>query len=171
MRKERSMLINFEGFRHAPENELGVVFLFSKIARRMGFLEIDVIQQKFPDCWAYYRRKVGVGRTWVEFEFMSHGFKSHIKELKKLRLGKGFVVCWEHDWKECENYAKVIELKSEFGFGRQIWIQNTRPKYQMGLDQTRYRRVKGWRWTVSRKARPGDLLLMYRAGTKGEARK
>jgi hypothetical protein len=170
--KERSIPIYFEGMKHAPENELGVVFLLSKVAKRLNFLEIDVIQPHFPDCWAYQRTKPNVvNRTWIEFEFKSHSFKSNLKRLRDLRLRKGFVVCWEHDWKGCEKYAKVIELRSELCLGRQIWIQNTLPEYQSGIDKTRHRRKKGWEWTVSGKARPGDLLLMYRAGTIYEARK
>lgn len=169
--KERSIPIYFEGMRHAPENELGVVFLFSKVAKRLGFLEIDVIHPHFPDCWAYHRTKSGVVRTWIEFEFKSHSFKSDLRGLKNLSPKKGIIVCWEHDWKECEKYVKrVVELRSELGLGRQIWIQNTSPKYQGSLDITKGRRVKGWTWTVSGRARPGDLMLMYRAGTKQQAR-
>jgi hypothetical protein len=168
--RDRSFPINFEGMRHAPENELGVVFLFSKVARRLGFLEVDVIQQHFPDCWAFHRTNSGVARTWIEFEFRSHSFKTHLKKLKGLKSRKGIVICWEHDWKQCEKYAKVIELKTALNLGRQVWVQSTLPKYQTGLDGTPRCRKKDWHWTVSGKARPGDLVLMYRAGEKREAR-
>ena len=169
--KDRSFPINYEGLRHAPENELGVVFLFSKLAKRLNFLEIDIIQPHFPDCWAYKRTNSGVKKTWIEFEYNSRGFKQHLRQLKGLRPRKGFIVCWEHDWDGCEKYVeRVIELKAELNFGRQIWIQNTRPKYQAGIDEAPYVHKKEWEWTVAAKARPGDLLLMYRAGTKHEAR-
>lgn len=70
-----------------------------------------------------------------------------------------------------EKYVeRVIELRSELALGRQIWIQNTLPEYQAGLDETPRIHKKDWEWTVSGKARPGDLLLMYRAGKKHEAR-
>jgi hypothetical protein len=37
---------------YAPENEMGVVFLFSHLARKIGH-EIDVIRPGCPDCVAY----------------------------------------------------------------------------------------------------------------------
>ena len=167
----RSLPINFQGIRHAPENELGVVFLFSKVARRFGFVEIDVIQPHFPDCWAYRRTSSGVKRTWIEFEFRSHSFKSHLGQLRRLNPRKGLVVCWENDWAQCSRYAEVLELRSELGFGWQVWIQNTLPKYQANIDVTPRRTNDCWQWTVSGRARPGDILLMYRAGSKASAQK
>lgn len=170
LNKDRSLPIYFEGMRHAPENELGVVFLFSKVAKRLGFSEIDIIQPHFPDCWAYRRTNSGVVRTWIEFEFRSHSFKSHLKDVKKIKPRKGIVVCWDHDWKECEKYVEVIDLRSYLGWERQVWIQNTKPKYQDGLDEIPKRKTKSWTWTVAPGARPGDLLLMYRAGRVSDAR-
>lgn len=170
---ERSLLIHHEGMRHAPENELGVVFLFSKLARRLGFVEVDRIQPQFPDCWAY--RNVGgrLRRVWIEFEFKSHSFKTHVKlkQLDRVKPLKGYVVCWDHDWPDCEKHAEVIPLRQELDCGRQVWIQNTRPKYHEALDHAPARHTKGWHWTVAQSARPGDLVLMYRAGTATEARK
>lgn len=90
---EKSLPINFQGIRHAPENELGVVFLFSKIARRFGFIEIDVIQPQFSDCWAYRRTSSGVKRVWNEFEFCSNSFKSHLRQIHGMNPRKGVVVC------------------------------------------------------------------------------
>ncbi|HAM51132.1 MAG TPA: hypothetical protein DCP92_10755 [Nitrospiraceae bacterium] len=156
--------------RHAPENELGVVFLFSKVSKRLGFPEIDIIQPHFPDCWAYRRTNKGVIPTWIEFEFHSHTFKSHLKDIKKIKPSKGIVVCWDHDWKECEKYVEVIDLRSHLGLGRQVWIQNTKPQYQHGFDEIPRRRTQGWTWSVAPGSRPGDLLLMYRAGLVRDAR-
>lgn len=168
---ERSEIIGFEGLRHAPENELGVVFLFSKVARRMGFVEIDRIQPHFPDCWTLRKTSKGTVRTWIEFEFRSSSFKSHLEQLHSIKPRKGIVVCWEHNWPECDLYAEVIELRLWLGFERRVWIQNTRPEFQPQLDDAPYRRSKEYHWTVSGRARPGDLVLMYRAGTASEARK
>lgn len=172
---ERSMPINYQGMRHAPENELGVVFLFSKVAKRIGFPEIDIIQPQFPDCWAHRRTSAGVVRTWIEFEFHSSGYKQHLTKhknvLRKIRPKKGIVVCWEHNWKECEKYVEVIELKSLLGFGRQVWVQNTLPQYQDGLDSISKRQSRDNYWSVAPGARPGDLVLMYRAGTKSDAKR
>jgi hypothetical protein len=167
----RSEIIALEGLRHAPENELGVVFLFSKVARRLGFVEIDRIQPQFPDCWALRESKKGTVRTWIEFEFKSRSFISHLGQLRSISPRRGIVVCWEHNWPECERYAEVLELRSLLGFGRKIWIQNTRPEFHNGLDDAPFRKDANFKWTVSGRARPGDLVLMYRAGTKSEARK
>lgn len=104
--QDRSFPINFEGLRHAPENELGVVFLFSKVAKRLGFLEIDIIQPHFPDCWAMKRTNSGVKRVWVEFEYNSRRFKSNVIQLKGLKPKKGFIVCWEHDWEGVKNMLR-----------------------------------------------------------------
>lgn len=170
---DRGQLIDYEGMRYAPENELGVVFLFSKLARRLGFVEIDRIQPHFPDCWAY--RKVGdrVRRTWIEFEFRSRGFETHLRQrhLRRIKPKRGVVVCWDHDWPECEKYAEVIPLRQELNCGRQVWTQNTRPRYQEWLDYAPRKHRQRWSWTVAKSARPGDLLLMYRAGTRTQARK
>lgn len=168
----RSMLIHHEGMRHAPENELGVVFLFSKVARRLGFVEIDRIQPQFPDCWAVRKDGQRVRRVWVEFEYRSRGFETHVrkKQLRGITPKRGYVVCWDHDWPECEKYAEVIPLREELDCGRQVWIQNTRPKYHEALDYAPGRPRADWSWTVAKGARPGDLLLMYRAGTLAEAR-
>jgi hypothetical protein len=172
---ERSLPINFQGMRYAPENEQGVVFLFSKVAKRLGFPEIDIIQPQFPDCWVHRRTSSGVARTWIEFEFHSSGFKQHLTKhkgvFKKIRPKRGIVVCWEHNWKECEKYVEVIELKSLLGFGRQVWVQNTLPRYQEGLDNISKRQSRDNYWSVAPGARPGDLVLMYRAGTKSAARR
>jgi hypothetical protein len=46
---ERSLPINFQDIRHAPENELGVVVLFSvRSPGDFGFIEINLIQPHFP---------------------------------------------------------------------------------------------------------------------------
>lgn len=173
LNKERSLPIYFQGMRHAPENELGVVFLFSKVAKRLGFKEIDIIQPHFPDCYAYRSTNSGVVRTWIEFEFRSSNFKSHIKnnDLKTVKPRKGIVVCWDHDWEECEKHVEVIALRVYLGLGRQVWTQNTKPEYQDGLDEIPKRRTKGWTWSVAPGARPGDLSLMYRAGNKSDAKR
>jgi hypothetical protein len=168
---ERSDLIAFRGLRYAPENELGVVLLFGKIHRDLGFPEIDVIGSGFPDCWAYQKTTRGTRRIWIEFEFRTRSFKTHVRKLGVLKPRRGIVVCWEHNWPYVEKYADVIELKTAVGFGKRVWIQCTNPKYQGGLDDAPTRRKTQWEWTVSSRARPNDIVLMYRSGTKREARR
>lgn len=45
--------IDFRGFRHAPINEQGVVYLFGMVSRELGFY-IEAVQQGFPDCEGKY---------------------------------------------------------------------------------------------------------------------
>lgn len=151
----RGMLLHLDGVRHAPENELGVVFLFSRKARRLGFVEIDVIQPRFPDCWAMRSEGRTSRRVWVEFEFRSHSFRSHVEAVKTLHPRRGYVVCWEHDWPGCEKYAHVIELRTLLGVGRQVWIQNSWPEWHEELDHAPRRHRVGWKWAVAPSARPG----------------
>jgi hypothetical protein len=73
VQQARSDIIHYEGMAHAPENELGVVFLFGKVHRRLGFTGIHEIKPGFPDCWAWRRTTKGSKLTWVEFEFRSMG--------------------------------------------------------------------------------------------------
>ncbi|MGD0918266.1 MAG: hypothetical protein ABSB22_17580 [Thermodesulfobacteriota bacterium] len=168
---ERSEIIDFEGVRHAPENEAGVIMLFAKLHRRLGFPVLERIQDRFPDCWVVQKTPSGTRKTWIEFEYESANFKPHLRQLHKIRPRKGFVVCWYHNWAECEKYADVRELRQYIGFGGRVWIQSTRPKFQGGLDDAPRRRKDFWSWTVAGRSRPGDILLMWRAGTKAEARK
>jgi hypothetical protein len=55
---------------YAPEDELGVVFLFSHIAKRLQF-RIVRIQPQFPDCLAHRRAVDTETPCRVEFEFRS----------------------------------------------------------------------------------------------------
>ncbi len=80
-------------------------------------------------------------------------------------------MCWENDWPEAQKYADVIELKTAVGFGKRIWIQCTGPRYQGGLDAAPTRNKTNWTWTVAPRARPGDLILMYRSGTRRDAKR
>lgn len=166
----RSELIEFDGLRFAPENELGVVLLFGKIHRKLGFPEIDIIKPGFPDCWAYQRIQNGTKKIWIEFEFRSKSFKNHIEKINKLKPKKGIVVCWEHNGLSIEKYANVIELKTAVGFGKRVWTQCINPEYQNIIDSVSSKKKDEW-WSVCQSARPNDLVLIYRSGTKTEAKR
>ena len=171
-KQHRSDIIHYEGMTHAPENELGVVFLFGKVHKLLGFTGIDEIKPGFPDCWAWRRGTNGARRTWIEFEFRSSGFNIHVKrgQTKGIRPKKGFVVCWEHNWPDCEKHAQVIDLRAIVERGPRVWIQSVRPKYQDEMDAIPYSVNGGWTWTVAPRAKKGDLLLLWRAGSKYAAR-
>lgn len=89
---------------HAPVNELGVVFVFGMMARRLGFV-VHRLQAGFPDCIAM--REVAPGlwqRVRIEFEFESRNFKKHKHRRDKCDV----IVCWKHNWKDCP--LDVVEL-------------------------------------------------------------
>lgn len=101
--------IDFEGLRHAPINELGVVFLFGIISRRLGFT-VESVQSGFPDCLA--KRLVDPRRglmeqVEIEFEYESRSFVKHRHDCARCDL----LVCWIHNWPECP--IPVLELKEE----------------------------------------------------------
>lgn len=94
---------------HAPVNELGVVFVFGMMARRLGFV-VHRLQAGFPDCIAMREVAPGIWqRVRIEFEFESRNFLKHKHRKDKCDV----IVCWKHNWKECP--LDVVEL------GREIW--------------------------------------------------
>jgi hypothetical protein len=101
--------IVFDALLHAPVNELGVICLFSMMAKRLGFF-IDGLQAAFPDCYA--KRPLG-GGAWqhvaIEFEFESRSFRHHGHPPD----GCDIIVCWNHNWADCPKNLQVIELSEE----------------------------------------------------------
>lgn len=101
--------IDFEGLRHAPINEQGVVFLFGLRSRSLGFT-VESVQSGFPDCSA--KRLVDAKRNrWeqveIEFEYKSRSFLEHVHDYKSCDL----LVCWIHNWPDCP--VPVLELREE----------------------------------------------------------
>ncbi|HEY4677135.1 MAG TPA: hypothetical protein VIJ01_08240 [Candidatus Angelobacter sp.] len=93
---------------HEPTNELGVVFVFGMMARRLGFV-VHRLQAGFPDCIAMREVAPGVWqRVRIEFEFESRNFKKHKHRRDKCDV----IVCWKHNWKDCP--LDVVELRREF---------------------------------------------------------
>jgi hypothetical protein len=94
---------------HAPVNELGVVFVFGAMARRLGFI-VHRLQAGFPDCIAMREMTPGRWqRVRIEFEFESRNFLKHKHRADRCDL----IVCWRHNWKECP--LEVMELREEIG--------------------------------------------------------
>jgi len=92
--------------RWTPTNEMGVVALFIEFRKELGFPFVEVIRTRFPDAVVFESSPKGYIRRYVEFEFRSSGFKSHVNSKRKCH----YVVCWEHDWKDCP--IPVIELRT-----------------------------------------------------------
>lgn len=95
------------GLSYEPVNEAGVVYVFGRVADRLG-IEVERIQQEFPDCEAM--REVESGR-WqrvrIEFEYESRNFLAH----KHPADGCDLIVCWTHNWPECPENLEVVELR------------------------------------------------------------
>jgi hypothetical protein len=92
---------------HEPLNELGVIFAFGVLARRLGFVALR-FQPGFPDCEALREVARGVWqRVRIEFEFESRNFFRHRHKPNGCEL----IVCWKHNWKECPEGIEVIELR------------------------------------------------------------
>ncbi len=103
-RRRYGAAIDFHGLRHAPINELGVVFLFGILAEQMGFI-VESVQGGFPDCAAKLRRQDGTfEEVRIEFEFRSSEFLRHGHD----QQGCDIIVCWLNDWSNCP--LEVITL-------------------------------------------------------------
>jgi hypothetical protein len=151
-RRDKPLALKNAPMEYAPANELGVVFLFAHVARRLQF-RIEEIRAQFPDCIAYRRTGDSERKTRIEFEFRSSSFKVHRHDPSKCDA----IVCWHHDWPDAPKGIEVIELKRHFGVSRKVWIQQaigSQWEYLDGHDRLR--------WQLSKHSTPGDLLLMYR---------
>lgn len=136
---------------YAPENELGVVYLFAELAKRWR-LRIDRIQAAFPDCLAYQKTQRGERRIRIEFEYRSSSFKLHQHPVR----GCDWVVCWEHDWPDAPSSLNFIELRREFGLGFNVWVTPVNDPYKEVLKS-----MTSGRWTVASQANKGDLQVLY----------
>ena len=94
---------------YAPTNEMGVMFLFALMARRLGFV-VQRLQPGYPDCEAMRQMAHGqCQRVWIEFEYESRNFLKH----RHRRDGCDVIVCWKHNWRDCP--VEVIELSKIIG--------------------------------------------------------
>jgi hypothetical protein len=149
---ERPLPLKNAPLQYAPENELGVVFLFSQIAKRLQF-RIEKIRAAYPDCIAYRYAGDRQKRVRIEFEFKSSGFRAHRHDAACCDC----IVCWSHDWPNVPNHLEVIELKRYFGTPFKVWIQAAIKDQQHWLDER-----DQLTWALSSRVTQGDLLLMYR---------
>lgn len=101
--------INFRGLTFAPINENGVIYLFGMISNELGFL-IESIKNDYPDCVGK-RCFDEKNNLWqeikIEFEYKSSNFKEHGHDENNCDV----IVCWIHDWKECQ--IDVLELRNK----------------------------------------------------------
>lgn len=150
--------IKVDGMAYAPTNEQGVVYLFGRLAPRLGF-HIECVQTAFPDCVA--RRK---GKTCrIEFEYRASSYVGHPPR------GADTIVCWDNDWDHRPRkyrHLEIIDLKSLVGAHPRIFV--------VGCDESvRGNVVDGWKtlgWSVPSNAQVGDLIVMYRKKPASEIR-
>ncbi|MBU4315294.1 hypothetical protein KJ673_02715 [Patescibacteria group bacterium] len=147
--KKRPNSLTNAPLQYAPQNEIGVVYLFAHIARKKQF-RIEKIRPQFPDCIAYRRSGDQEKLVRIEFEYRSSSFKAHHHDTKKCDC----IVCWHHDWPDCP--LEVIELKKSFHSVPKVWIQPVIKSQWHNLD------LKHLDWGLSKRATIGDILLMYR---------
>ena len=150
---EKPLLLKNAPLQYAPKNELGVVFLFAHVAKRLQF-RIEEIRPAFPDCIAYRHAGESEKEVRIEFEFKSSNFKAHGHSAKACDC----IVCWHHDWPDIPNGIEVIELKRFFGTAFKVWVQVALKSQWHWLEE--WDEVD---WALSKRVTPGDLLLMYRA--------
>jgi hypothetical protein len=143
---------------YAPDNEQGVVYLFSHLARSRFGLRVERVQAGFPDCIAYQPGK----RVRIEFEYRSRNFLLHRHPASRC----DWLVCWIHDWPGVPDRLRVVELRREFGLGFNVWFQPVAGDYAQILGRIRYDRS----WSVPSQAMEGDLLLFYRAAPESFVR-
>jgi hypothetical protein len=135
---------------YAPENEQGVVFLFSHLAKTRFGLRIERIQAGYPDCVAYRDGK----RVRIEFEYRSRNFVQHKHDPKDC----DWIVCWIHDWPAAPTKLRIVELRKYFGLGFNVWIQPVGTEYKEILSGIN----RDDAWSVPSLATKGDLLLFHR---------
>lgn len=139
---------------YAPENEQGVVFLFSRLLKRWR-LKVKKIRAGFPDCIAFQKTHGREKEVRIEFEFRSRNFKTQGHSVR----GCDWIVCWEHNWPQVPKSLRVVELRKEFGLGFNVWIQ---PKDSPYKEQ--WRQMSKGNSSVPSCASRDDLVLFYDAG-------
>jgi len=137
---------------YAPENEMGVVFLFANLAKKWR-LKVETIRAGFPDCIAWQKIGGKEKQVRIEFEYRSKTARAHGKGLKKC----DWIVCWEHNWASIPNHLHVIELRKEFGLGFNVWIMAVDDPYKEEISGTKGKAS----WSVAQRAHEGDLVLFY----------
>ncbi len=148
----RSEVLEGAPLDYAPENELGVVFLFAHLARRWR-LKIHAIRSGFPDCIAYQKIQGQEKQVRIEFEHRSRNFKTHGHDAAKC----DWLVCWEHNWASSPRSLRIVELRREFGLGFNVWIMPCSGRFKEILEGAN----SSDRWSLPSQRHQGDLILFY----------
>jgi hypothetical protein len=154
---DRPEMLENAPMQYAPQNELGVVFLFSHLAKRLR-LKIEQIRPQYPDCIAYQKSGGREKKVRIEFEYRSRNFYAHQHKAKHC----DWLVCWEHNWPGVPEHIRVVELRKLYGLGFNVWIQPVHSPYKERLWK-----LNSITWSVPSLAAEGDLILFY--STKPDA--
>ena len=150
--------IKIDGMAYAPTNEQGVVFLFGRLAPRLGF-NIEQVQTQFPDCTAQrHGRKCA-----IEFEYNASDYEIHGHPPR----GADVVVCWDNDWKvrpKRYGHLEIITLREEVGMRYYFATSAAKERWKF-LDDD-----KGIKWDVPKYSGVNDLVVMYRRSPTSEIR-
>jgi hypothetical protein len=138
--------------RYAPANELGVVFLFARLARRWR-IHVDAVQSGFPDCTAYQKVHGKEKLIRIEFEFRARNFKTHRHDPRQC----DWIVCWENNWPDAPANLRIIELRKEFGLGFNVWIMPAKAPYKADLASFNFSNQS----SLPSQCHKGDLILYY----------
>lgn len=108
-RKIKAFLLGME----EPVNHEGVVALFSKIHREVGFPFIKEIRQKYPDIVA---EDMNGKEKKIELEFDSDDFRKDMENGKHDPKKCDCIVCWHDGWGQTRpKKLKLIELQALYG--------------------------------------------------------
>lgn len=141
--------ISIPGMAYAPTVELGVVYLFGRLAPKLGFT-VESVHPHFPDCSAKYKGKT----VRIEFEFRASHYANHPPR------GADVIVCWENDWAhrpKAFQHLKIISLKP--------WVNAQRRVFMVGCNEEisgEELRARTVYWSVPSYLESGDLVLIYR---------
>jgi hypothetical protein len=144
--------IEMGGMAYAPSNEAGVVFLFGRLAPRMGF-HVETIGSSFPDCVARYRGKPHR----IEIEYRASDYEAHGHPPR----GADMIVCWENDWEHRQRKYRnlqIVELKRYVGAMWRAFYVGCDEEVRGDVPDT-YKRIS---WSVPVNAQVDDLIVMYR---------
>ena len=148
---QRPEVLEGAPMRFAPQSELGVVFLFSRLAKKLR-LRVDTVQGGFPDCVAYQKSHGKENKIRIEFEFKAKNFKMHRHDPNLC----DWIVCWENNWPDAPKRLHIVELRREYGLGFNVWILPAAEYYRDELNN--YVRAN---WSLPSQCHKGDLLLFY----------
>ena len=72
------------------------------------------------------------------------------------RSGCDWIVCWENNWPDAPKRLQIVELRSEYGLGFNVWILPVAEKYRDKLNT-----YVEPHWSLPSQCHEGDLLLFY----------